>query len=134
MNLLAKKFIGKGEVSGVQFDQFFRRKNVCIYFRSGRLFEVIQVRLQQERKDINLGGVLVNFVARERYPKANEWSVHEICTHDIERALESTCKLLTISDDITLLDRHDFDLSILPAKLRNAFLRLLDIDEGGDEN
>jgi hypothetical protein len=134
MKLLSKKFIGKGEVSGVHFDQFFRIRDVCIYFRSGRLFEVIRVRLQQERKNINLGGVLVNFEARERYPKANEWSVHEICTHDIERALESACRLLSLSDDVTLLGGHAFDLSILPAKLRNAFLRLLGIDEGGNEN
>ena len=129
MKKLPLSFIGKGEVSGVRFDQIFRQGNACIYFRNGRLFEVIRIRFQQAKKNVCLGGILIDFEARERYPKSSDWTTSDICTDNVEIALESACRILGLPDKPALLDWTAFDLSILPLKLKNDFLKILDTAE-----
>jgi len=125
MEQLQKEFIGKGEVSGVQFFQVWRGNDTCIYYRGNGLFEVIKVRFQKEQLNRKIGGVLVNFEAKEVYPKGEAWGQQDICTNNIERALEYASVSSGIDSGTICQSICDSDLHFLPTRLKTAFTGLL---------
>lgn len=89
MKLLEKEFVGRGEVSGVQFTQLDRNGDICIYKRVDpdgfTAYEVIKVQKSKEMT-ANFGGISVHYEAKERYPKAEKWGSTKRTTTDIEKA------------------------------------------------
>ncbi len=89
MKLLEKEFVGRGEVSGVQFTQLDRNGDICLYKRVDpdgfTAYEVIKVQKTKEMTAV-FGGVTVNYEAKERYPKGDQWGSTERTTKDIEQA------------------------------------------------
>ncbi len=86
MELLPIEFTGTGEVAGIVFKQLFRYKDLCLYSRSDNSYEVIKAR-PSKGGTFNLGGVMVDFVAKERYPTKGGWGAYEHYTKSLDKAI-----------------------------------------------
>lgn len=85
MQILPNEWKGTGEVAGIIFNLLRREGDLCIVSRSDRGFEVGMVR-KQKATTLNRGGVSVDLIAKEYWPKGNAWGKHEYFTKSKDKA------------------------------------------------
>lgn len=87
MEQLPITFKGKGEVSGILFTQLFRFKDLCLYERSDRCWEIVKAR-QQKAASYVIAGRQISHEEREAYPTKEAWGLYEWCCGTLEKAIE----------------------------------------------
>ena len=87
MEKLEKRFLGKGEVSGIEFEELAGddcKGLIRLYGRSDGYYEVVEIKESKGGLSV-IGGVEVEFKAKEVYPRGESWSGK--CVRGYDRAL-----------------------------------------------
>lgn len=100
MKELETKFFGRGSQKGFDFELIERNGNIALYkkFTAVDIYEVIIIQEQNEQ-ETTIGGNLVKFEHKERYPSDEDFGTLGWCYNSLERAKNKYDRLIKNRDE-----------------------------------